>query len=175
MPNAKFRNQVRAVFAGGFIVAATAGAAICGDWTSASVTITRPDQLTSATGITQLGQGGFQIDANRDYGALVVGGSFSQRGAANRVGIPMMSEADRVDLRAGYDFGRSLGYVILGSHEGTSRQGETDGETVGIGLRVSINRALQLTGEFLHHSFSEREAQDRQRVETISVRAAFRF
>lgn len=175
MPKSKLRNQLRSVCAGGFLFVATAVPAQSGDWTSASVTVGRSAERPAATGITLFGRDGLQLEADRDYGALVVGGSFSQGLPGRQVGIPLYTETERVDLRAGYDFGRTLGYVTLGSHEDPSWQGGGSGETFGIGLRVSINRALQLTGEFLHHSFRASETDDRQQVETLAVRAAFRF
>jgi len=58
-------------------------------------------------------------------------------------------------------------------HGGSS--GLAPSQVFGLGLRVSVNRVLQMTGEFLHHDVDPAAAQAGKGGEILSVRAAFRF
>jgi outer membrane immunogenic protein len=115
------------------------------------------------------------FSADRDYGAIVLGGSFSRGSSLHHLGLSGSADTEQVNLRAGYDFGRSLGYITLGQaqDQGVNQTGQA--ETLGIGLRVSLNRALQLTGEFVHHSSSGSNSSEPQDTERLTIGAAFQF
>ncbi|MBT8152435.1 hypothetical protein KMP13_00685 [Epibacterium ulvae] len=75
-----------------------------------------------------------------------------------------------VQLRAGYDFGRILGYMSLEETDGVTRL-QTDGSNISLGIAVPLSPNLQFSGELRQ---SETAAgSDTQNV--WSVTAGFRF
>ncbi|MEX0305101.1 MAG: hypothetical protein AB3N24_22010 [Leisingera sp.] len=84
-------------------------------------------------------------------------------------------EARHLRLLAGYDFGPATGYVTLGRLQARSSGDRREGALLGLGMRVSLNRVLQVTGELLHHEAGPKTGGAGPRGETLSVSAAFRF
>lgn len=78
-------------------------------------------------------------------------------------------------LNAGYAFGSATGYIALGSQRQHSAAGAGSAPVIGFGMRVSLNRALQLSGEILHHEGDGSQGAGGGRGETLSLQAAFRF
>jgi len=113
----------------------------------------------------------FHLEYDHDFGRLVIGGDLAVDGG------PGSSAEDTVPelrLRAGYDLGDTLGYVTVG----TETQGESgereERAVVGVGLTYSLNRALRLSGEYLHET--DRSARpDTTGGDRISLTASFSF
>ncbi|MFW8593173.1 hypothetical protein [Cribrihabitans neustonicus] len=116
-----------------------------------------------------------RLDYDRDFGSLVLGGmvALTQDGPLARA--LEAEETRQLRARAGYDFGPALGYVTLGRVEADTRAGRSSGPVLGLGMRVSLNRALQLTGELLHHQAGPSSGSSASQGETLSLGAAFRF
>ncbi|WP_259965622.1 hypothetical protein [Leisingera aquaemixtae] len=117
----------------------------------------------------------FQLAFIHEFGSLILGGTVS----SNRSGIltraVQAEETHQLRLHAGYDFGPATGVVTLGGVQAEGSGGRRQGTLFGLGMRVSLNRALQLRGEVLHHEAGPRDGSGRPRGETLSVSAAFRF
>ncbi|MFW8636401.1 hypothetical protein [Cribrihabitans pelagius] len=116
-----------------------------------------------------------RLDYDRDFGSLVLGGmvALTQDGPLARA--LEAEETRQLRARAGYDFGPALGYVTLGRVQAATGGGRSSGPVLGLGMRVSLNRALQLTGELLHHQAGPASGPAAPRGETLSLGAAFRF
>jgi outer membrane immunogenic protein len=149
--------------------------ALSGDWQSASFFAAQNNQVGASIQGFDQPRDSLEFSADRDYGRLVLGGSYSRGSGSLFSGLGGAAGTERVSLRAGYDFGQSLGYVSLGRQQALALRGEDATDTLGIGIRVSLNRALQLTGEYLHRAPSEPGAYQGQSPSRISIGAAFRF
>ena len=124
---------------------------------------------------TDIGSRSFQLAYGREIGEMVFSGEVVR---ANSGGLTRAMDADEtrhLRLLAGYDFGPATGLVSLGRLQARSSSGKRDGLLLGLGMRVSVNRALQLTGDLLHHEAEPVHDGSRQRGETLSVSPAFRF
>ncbi|MEW2913613.1 hypothetical protein [Leisingera sp. JC11] len=108
-------------------------------------------------------------------GGFVFGGSLAtgQNGPLTRA--VQAEETHQLRLHAGYDFGPATGFVTLGGLQAEASGGRRRGPLFGFGMRVSLNRALQLTGEILHHEAGPKDGSASPRGETLAVSAAFRF
>lgn len=156
-------------------LSAAAGPVCAGDWKSNSYFTGRAaDVGLSLTAITPV-SGRVTISADRDYGRLVLGGSYSRGGDLQHLGGAGSTATEQLRLRAGYDFGQSLGYISVGRQQPLGQGEQGQGDSLGLGLRVSLNRALQLTGEYLHHRPSSGATGRLQSPGRISIGAAFRF
>ncbi len=155
-------------------VTVTAVPAVSGDWKSTYFSSDRLGETSrlSASSLHPLGTLSFSAD--RDYGRLVLGGSYSRGNAPAYPGLGRTVGEEQFSLRAGYDFGNSLGYVSLGRQQSQGQFVENESEVLGIGMRVSLNRALQLTGEYLHHR-KPAEAATGLSASRLTIGAAFRF
>lgn len=119
------------------------------------------------------GATGFQAGFDRDYGDLVLGGSFQQGRVPDSFGPGLQDDSQMLQLRAGIDLGRTLGYVTFGERQQGSDQERN--QVIGLGVRVSVNRILQMSGEILHHAPASSPNGAALGDETLSFRAAFRF
>lgn len=88
-------------------------------------------------------------------------------------GPGLQDDSQMLQLRAGIDLGRTLGYVTFGERQQGSDQERN--QVIGLGVRVSVNRILQMSGEFLHHAPGSSPNGATLGDETLSFRAAFRF
>lgn len=76
-------------------------------------------------------------------------------------------------LRAGYDIGRTYGFLSFSPPDLLTTDPRADERPAfGLGLRISVNRALQLTGEIQH---LEDDGSGRISDDRVSLQAAFRF
>ncbi len=149
--------------------------AVSGDWKSSYFFSSQSQPSGSSLGNTANSTNGLAFSADRDYGRLVLGGSYSRGSTWQNPGFEDPAGSERLSLRAGYDFGQSLGYVSVGRLLGLGAEGADNADTLGIGVRVSLNRALQLTGEYLHYAPSGGRASHGQSPSRISIGAAFQF
>ena len=167
-------NAIALVLATGAFSAA-ALPAVSGDWKSSYFFSSDSQAPDGSLGNAANSTHGLAFSADRDYGRLVLGGSYSRGSILQNPGFGDLAGSERLSLRAGYDFGQSLGYISVGRHLGLEGEGSDKTDTLGIGVRVSLNRALQLTGEYLHHAPSVSGATHGQSPSRISIGAAFQF
>lgn len=113
-----------------------------------------------------------------DFGEFVLGGELEY----NRTNLDLGSNAGSLDyigrlkLRGGYDFGRALGYVVVGAARAeTSGEGDT-GAVYGIGVSVPLTDHIVIGGEILRHDFDglNDQAGDFD-TDTFNIRTTFRF
>ena len=164
----------------GLVVAVPAGA---GDWSSSLLVggmgqhrlhMARDHAAVGARS-DQPRAWGMEASIDQDYGHLVLGGSYQQGRQPGVPGLDGQEDSQQLQLRAGYDFGRALGYLTVGERQhGTGAQ-EGRSQVYGIGLRVSVNRVLQMSGEILRHAPSAPVVGQGEDDDILSVRAAFRF
>ncbi len=106
---------------------------------------------------------------------LILGGSVATRQTGPLTRTLQAEETHQLRLHAGYDFGPATGFVTVGGLQAEDSGRRRHGTLFGFGMRVSLNRALQLTGELLHHEAGPRDGSGSPRGETLAVSAAFRF
>ncbi|UWS77961.1 hypothetical protein N1037_11735 [Phaeobacter sp. G2] len=154
---------------------AVAVPAMSGDWNSPNFFSPQHEQIGATDESFNQPDDSLEFSADRDYGQLVLGGTYSRGNGSLLSGFGATARTEQVSLRAGYDFGHSLGYISLGHQREQAVSGQEETNTLGIGVRVSLNRALQLTGEYLHHAPLGSAAHQGQSPSRISIGAAFRF
>lgn len=115
------------------------------------------------------------FEIGSDASAFLLNGGIvtEQIGALNRA--LDVDETQQLRLSAVRTIGATTGYLTLGG-----LQAAADGEhwyspVVGLGMRVSLNRGIQLSGEILHHETDVSTGGPNESGETLLVRAAFRF
>ncbi|OIQ45453.1 MAG: hypothetical protein BM558_03855 [Roseobacter sp. MedPE-SW] len=175
MPAAHMKQTTTALVLSLGALAATASSALSGDWKSTYFFSAHSGALRATSGGATTPATRLAFSADRDYGLLVLGGSYLRGNMHPYPGFIGATGTEQMSLRAGYDFGDSLGYISLGRQQGLGANSHDVAETLGIGFRVSLNRALQLTGEYLHHTPSGGGAGPDLSPNTISIGAAFRF
>ena len=117
----------------------------------------------------------FQLAYGGEIGGVILGGAVGSERSSVLARAVQADEARHLRLLAGYDFGPATGYVTLGRLQARSSGSRREGALMGLGMQVSLNRALQLTGELLHHEAGPKTGGAGPRGETLSVSAAFRF
>lgn len=132
-------------------------------------------RAASGTGTGSAEPHAFQLAFLQEFGSLILGGTVSSNRSGLLTRAVQAEETHQLRLHAGYDFGPATGVVTLGGVQAESSGGRRQGTLFGLGMRVSLNRALQLRGEVLHHEAGPRDGSGRPRGETLSVSAAFRF
>lgn len=114
-------------------------------------------------------------DSSLGSGGLLLGGA----AIPGRIGVQSLAapaeQRRQLRLHAGYDFGPVTGFVTVGGVAEELSGGPRQAPVFGFGMRVSLNRALQLTGELLHHDAGPLAGGASPGGETLSVSAAFRF
>lgn len=136
-----------------------------------------------------------QIQADRRFGNLLIGGALRQgnlaTGASQILRGNTASAPNSVQIRAGYSFGhrtdhglgraggqgvgQGIGYVSFGTQGLDGREGGASVESLGLGLQVSLNNVLRLTGEYLHFRSDDAAGNPRRETNSLALRAAFRF
>ncbi len=101
--------------------------------------------------------------------------TFAPHGVAFSVQPEANPDERQFRVNAGYSVGATTGYLIFGGSMPQSEASISVHPVVGLGMRVSLNRALQLSGEIIHHDLSGNDRSDGATGETLSVQAAFRF
>lgn len=175
--------RCRSAVVGLLIGLAAAVPARAGDWSSAPVSLgpggprVSVSNAPTAGGLAQFGPGagGLVATFDQDFGDIVLGGSFRQGRGVRSGGLGLGDDVQRIDLRAGYDFGQSLGYLTVGEVGSGRGALEQSDQVYGFGLRISVNRILQMTGEVLHREGAQDGRDGVLRGDILSVEAAFRF
>ncbi|MBY6138319.1 hypothetical protein KUV26_02615 [Leisingera daeponensis] len=135
--------------------------------------------ITSVSHVSQNASGNeaqaFEFGYGLDSDGVIIGGRLAtgQNGPLTRADLA--EETHQLRLHAGYDFGPATGFVTVGGLQAEASSGRRHGSLFGFGMRVSLNRALQLTGEILHHEAGAKDGSVSLRGQTLAVSAAFRF
>ncbi|WP_254604208.1 hypothetical protein [Leisingera sp. ANG59] len=117
----------------------------------------------------------FAFGYGQDSEGLILGGSVATGQTGPLARALQAEETHQLRLHAGYDFGPATGFVTVGGLRAENSGRSRHGTLFGFGMRVSLNRALQLTGELLHHEAGPRDGSGSPRGETLALGAAFRF
>ena len=82
----------------------------------------------------------------------------------------------RLKLRAGYDFGRTLGYVTAGVADMDTSLGSETGEFYGIGVNYQISDRYTVGAELLEHNFDDISGSGVDAdATTLTLRGSIRF
>jgi outer membrane immunogenic protein len=120
---------------------------------------------------------GIHVGYDHDFGTFVLGGEIDYDftdidlgGAAN------VDSIARLKLRAGYDFGRTLGYVTAGVAEVDTSLGSESGGFYGIGVAYQVNDRYTVGAELLEHDFGDINGTGiGAEASTLTVRGSIRF
>lgn len=121
--------------------------------------------------------GGVHLGYVRDFGTLVLGGELDYDIADIDIGPgTSIDSITRFKLRAGYDFGRALGYVTAGVAEADSSFGDDTGPVYGIGFAYELDSGITLGAEVLRQEFDGLAGPATETdTTTITVRGGIRF
>lgn len=133
------------------------------------------NRVQAASGAGSTEPQAFQLAFLQEFGSFILGGTVASRRSGLLTRAVRADETHQLRLHAGYDFGPATGVVTLGGLQAETATGKRNGALFGLGMRVSLNRALQLRGELLHHEAGPKDGSGRPRGETLSLTAAFRF
>jgi len=120
---------------------------------------------------------GVHLGYDYDFGTFVLGGEIDYDGAdIDLNGAATVDSVARLKLRAGYDFGRVLGYVTAGVAEVDTSLGSEGGEFYGIGVAYQIDDRYSVGAELLEHSFDDISGSGVDAdATTFVVRGSIRF
>ncbi|TMM54854.1 outer membrane protein [Sulfitobacter sabulilitoris] len=126
---------------------------------------------------------GLHLGYNYDFGQWVVGGELDYDKLdvdLEAGGAPIGQTVDdvtRLKLKAGYDLGRSMVYATAGAARVNTTVGDDTGAFLGLGYSYQLTDQFVMTGEYLHHEFSDLgdNAGFDADADTFTVRASFRF
>ncbi|MFW8636400.1 outer membrane protein [Cribrihabitans pelagius] len=114
---------------------------------------------------------------NHDFGRFVLGGEIEyDETDVDLGGVASVDSVARGKVKAGYDFGRVLGYVTAGVAEAETSLGDETGEFYGLGLAYKVNDQWSVGGEVLEHDFDEfGNTGVGGEATSVAVRASFHF
>ncbi|MBY5932344.1 porin family protein [Tateyamaria omphalii] len=99
---------------------------------------------------------GAHLGYRYDFGTFVLGGELDYDFAdIDLNGAAEVDSVARLKLQAGYDFGRTLGYLTAGVAEVDTSLGSESGEFYGIGVAYQINDRYTVGAELLDHNFDD--------------------
>lgn len=119
------------------------------------------------------GSQAFEIGSDTAGFSLNGGIVTEQIGALNRA--MDVDATQQLRLSAVRSVGATTGYLTLGGLQAAANGEHWYSPVVGFGMRVSLNRGIQLSGEILHHETDVSTGGPNESGETLLVRAAFRF
>ncbi len=157
-----------------------AGSAVAEDWTGAYAGFSFGYADVDGSG----GAGGSGasfgplIGYDYDFGSFVLGGELEY----NRLNLDLGRSEGRLDsmsrlkLRGGYDFGSTLGYVVVGTAR-ASTSGDSDTAAVyGIGVAYPLGDRFVISGEALRQDFDDiPESGGSLDSNVFNLRTTFRF
>ncbi len=98
--------------------------------------------------------GGVHAGYDYDFGTFVLGGEVDYDSAdIDLTGGASVDSVARLKLRAGYDFGRFLGYATAGVADVDTSLGSESGEFYGLGVAYQISDRYRVGAEVLEHEF----------------------
>ncbi|MEL6621047.1 MAG: porin [Pseudomonadota bacterium] len=121
--------------------------------------------------------GGVHLGYNHDFGTFVLGGELDYDIANIDIGPgTTIDSIKRFKLRAGYDFGRALGYVTAGVAEADGTSGDDSGPVYGIGFAYELDSGVTFGAEVLRQEFDGLAGPATETdTTTITVRGGIRF
>ncbi|WP_299370025.1 outer membrane beta-barrel protein [uncultured Tateyamaria sp.] len=150
-----------------------------GDWTGAygGVQLGYGDVNGSGAADGDDVLGGVHLGYDYDFGTFVLGGEVDYDFAdIDLNGAASVDSVARLKLRAGYDFGRTLGYVSAGLAEVDTSIGSESGSYFGIGVTHRITDRYTLGAELLEHSFDDIGGSGVDAdATTLTIRGSIRF
>ena len=120
---------------------------------------------------------GLHAGYDYDFGNFVLGGEVDYDATdIDLNGAATVDSVARLKLRAGYDFGRALGYVTAGLAEVDTSLGSESGDFYGIGVAYRITDSYTVGAELLEHSFDDIAGSGVDAdATTLTLRGAIRF
>lgn len=150
-----------------------------GDWTGAygGVQLGYGDVDGTGTADGDDALFGVHLGYDYDFGNFVLGGELDYDFAdIDLNGAATVDSVARLKLRAGYDFGRTLGYVTAGVADVDTSIGSETGEFFGIGAAYQINDRYMVGAELLEHNFDDIAGSGVDAdATTFTVRGSIRF
>ena len=120
---------------------------------------------------------GVHIGYDYDFGTFVLGGELDcDFTDIDLNGAATVDSVARLKLRAGYDFGRTLGYVTAGVADVDTSLGSESGAFFGIGAAYQINERYTIGAELLEHDFNDISGTGVDAdATTLTLRGSIRF
>ena len=153
--------------------------ALGGDWTGAYAGVQLGYGDVNGTGGADGDDGlyGVHFGYDYDFGTFVLGGEVDYDFAdIDLNGAATVDSVARLKLRAGYDFGRTLGYVTAGVADVDTSLGSESGAFYGIGAVYQISDRYTVGAELLEHNFDDISGTGVDAdATTFTVRGSIRF
>ncbi|WP_415402681.1 outer membrane protein [Tateyamaria sp. SN3-11] len=150
-----------------------------GDWTGgyAGVQLGYADVDGSGTADGDDILGGVHLGYDYDFGTFVLGGELDYDFAdIDLNGAASVDSVARLKLRAGYDFGRTLGYFTAGVADLDTSLGSETGEFYGLGVAYQVTDRYTIGAELLEHSFDDIGGTGVEAdATTLTLRGSIRF
>ncbi|WP_299725391.1 outer membrane beta-barrel protein [uncultured Tateyamaria sp.] len=120
---------------------------------------------------------GVHLGYDYDFGTFVLGGEIDYDATdIDLNGAATVDSVARLKLRAGYDFGRTLGYFTAGVAEVDTSLGSESGEFYGIGAVYQISDRYTVGAELLEHNFDDISGTGVDAdATTLTLRGSIRF
>lgn len=120
---------------------------------------------------------GVHLGYDYDFGTFVLGGEIDyDQTDIDLNGAATVDSVARLKLRAGYDFGRTLGYVTAGVADVDTSLGSETGEFYGIGVNYQISDRYTVGAELLEHNFDDISGSGVDAdATTLTLRGSIRF
>jgi len=118
---------------------------------------------------------GMRMGYTHDLGNVVLGGELAYLPSPTSLTGTGMDEVESVSLRAGYDFGSTLGYITVGNLQDQAQTGTDENTVLGLGIAYSVNQDIQLSGEVTRQQIEGSTAGSFETGSILSMRASFRF
>ncbi|MEO0401040.1 MAG: outer membrane beta-barrel protein [Pseudomonadota bacterium] len=120
---------------------------------------------------------GLHAGYDYDFGTFVLGGEIDYDFTEIDLGgAADVDSVARLKLRAGYDFGPTLGYLTAGVAEVDTSIGSESGEFYGIGVAYQLSEQYTIGAELLEHSFDDINGTGVDAdATTLTVRGSIRF
>ncbi len=121
---------------------------------------------------------GAHVGYDYDFGDFVLGGELEYNWLSLNLGITGvgLDGVSSLKFRGGYEFGSTLGYIVLGA---SRANGTEDGDTAavyGIGVAYPISDRFVISGEALRQEFDNLNGQNSGTdLNTLNLRTTFRF
>lgn len=169
------------------LLTATAAAMIAtssfaSDWTATYVGAQIGYADAQPSGGVASGNGGtvgIHFGFDYDFGDWVLGGELDWDRLKIDVGNPTSATIDdiaRFKLKAGYDFGNVLGYVVVGPARINTNLGNKTDAFYGLGLSFLATEEWSFTGEYLYHKFKNVGGTGSDvKLNAFALRASYRF
>lgn len=171
-------NLIRAISAA--VLIASAGPAVSEDWTGAYAGFSfgyLDADGPSGAGDSDVGFGPL-IGYDYDFGNFVLGGELEYNWQDLDLGrdAGTLDGVARLKLRGGYDFGATLGYVVVGTARAETSDDSDTAAVYGIGVAYPLGDRFVISGEALRQDFNNiTESGGDLDTNVFNLRTTFRF